>query len=49
MDPGNIVQSAATTGLLVITQLQPITVVFTAAEDNLPQIQQRCARVSACS
>jgi multidrug efflux system membrane fusion protein len=40
VDPGNIVQTSDTTGMLVITQLQPITVVFTAAEDNLPQIQQ---------
>jgi multidrug efflux system membrane fusion protein len=40
VDPGNIVQSTDTTGLLVITQLQPISVVFSAAEDNLPQIQQ---------
>jgi multidrug efflux system membrane fusion protein len=41
VDPGNIVQTTDTTGMLVITQLQPITVVFAAAEDNLPQIQQR--------
>jgi multidrug efflux system membrane fusion protein len=41
VDPGNIVQSTDTTGMLVITQLQPISIVFTAAEDNLPQIQQR--------
>lgn len=41
VDPGNIVQSTDTNGMLVITQLQPISVVFTAAEDNLPQIQQR--------
>src|SRR6185503_3229125 len=40
VDPGNIVQSTDTTGLLVITQLQPINVVFTAAEDSLPPIQQ---------
>jgi multidrug efflux system membrane fusion protein len=44
VDPGNIVQTSDTTGLLVITQLQPITVVFTAAEDNLPQIQQHFRR-----
>ena len=41
VDPGNIVQSTDTTGLLVITQLQPISVVFAAAEDGLPQIQER--------
>ena len=36
MDPGNIVQTSDTTGLLVITQLQPISVIFTIAEDQLP-------------
>lgn len=36
VDPGNIVQTSDTTGLLVITQLQPISVIFTIAEDQLP-------------
>jgi multidrug efflux system membrane fusion protein len=39
VDPGNIVHAADTNPLLVIAQLQPITVVFTVAEDFLPQIQ----------
>lgn len=38
VDPGNIVQANGTTGLLTITQLQPITVIFTVAEDYLNQI-----------
>jgi membrane fusion protein, multidrug efflux system len=38
VDPGNIVQTSDTTGLLVITQLQPISVIFTIAEDQLPTI-----------
>jgi multidrug efflux system membrane fusion protein len=38
VDPGNIVIANATTGLLTITQLQPITVIFTMAEDYLPQV-----------
>jgi multidrug efflux system membrane fusion protein len=38
VDPGNIVQTSDTTGLLVITQLQPISVIFTIAEDQLPQV-----------
>jgi membrane fusion protein, multidrug efflux system len=38
VDPGNIVQTTDTTGLLVITQLQPISVIFTIAEDQLPAI-----------
>ena len=38
VDPGNIVHAADTTGLAVITQLEPITVIFTIAEDNLPEV-----------
>jgi multidrug efflux system membrane fusion protein len=38
VDPGNIVHAADTTGLLVVTQLQPITVIFTLPEDQLPQV-----------
>jgi multidrug efflux system membrane fusion protein len=41
VDPGNVVQSSGTTTLAVITQLQPITVIFTIPEDNLGQIQPR--------
>ena len=40
IDPGNIV-SRSTTPLVVITQLQPITVIFSVAEDYLPQIQKQ--------
>ncbi len=35
VDPGNIVHATDTTGLLVITQLQPISVIFTIPEDRL--------------
>jgi multidrug efflux system membrane fusion protein len=35
IDPGNIVPANGTTGLCVITQLQPITVIFTIAEDEI--------------
>jgi membrane fusion protein, multidrug efflux system len=41
VDPGNVVQSSGTTTLAVITQIQPITVVFTVAEDSLGQVQPR--------
>ena len=41
VDPGNIVHAADTTGLLVITQLQPISVLFTIPEDNLPQVLKK--------
>ena len=41
IDPGNIVQANSNTALVVITQLQPITVIFSIAEDHLSQIQQQ--------
>ncbi|HEX3253834.1 MAG TPA: efflux RND transporter periplasmic adaptor subunit [Pyrinomonadaceae bacterium] len=44
VDPGNIVHAADTNGMLVITQLQPINVVFSVAEDYLPQIRQQLRR-----
>ena len=40
VDPGNIVHASDQNGLLVITQLQPIAVLFTLPEDNLPMVQQ---------
>ena len=39
VDPGNLVQANSTTPLVVVTQEQPITVIFTIAEDYLGQIQ----------
>lgn len=41
VDPGNIVHAADTTGLVVITQLDPISVIFTVAEDQLPPVQEK--------
>jgi membrane fusion protein, multidrug efflux system len=41
VDPGNVVQSSGTLTLAVITQLQPITVIFTIPEDNLGPVQDR--------
>ena len=38
VDPGNIVHAADTNGMLVITQLQPITVVFSIAEDYVGDV-----------
>jgi membrane fusion protein, multidrug efflux system len=38
VDPGNYVQTSNSTGIAVLTQLQPITVIFTIAEDELPGI-----------
>jgi membrane fusion protein, multidrug efflux system len=39
VDPGNVVFSGSSSTLLVITQLQPITVVFPVSEDDLSQVQ----------
>lgn len=41
VDPGNMVHANDTNGLLVITQLMPIAVVFTIPEDNLPGVLER--------
>jgi membrane fusion protein, multidrug efflux system len=38
IDPGNYVQTSNNTGLAVVTQLQPITVIFPIPEDDLPDI-----------
>ncbi len=38
VDPGNIVHAADTNGMLVITQVQPVAVIFTLPEDNLPEV-----------
>jgi membrane fusion protein, multidrug efflux system len=38
VDPGNYVQTSNSTGLAVITQMQPITVIFPVPEDDLRQI-----------
>jgi multidrug efflux system membrane fusion protein len=43
IDPGNIVPANGTSGLCVITQLQPITVIFTIAEDDLGDATQGMA------
>jgi multidrug efflux system membrane fusion protein len=41
VDPGNIVRTTDQNGLAVITQRQPISVVFTIPQDNLPHVQQQ--------
>jgi multidrug efflux system membrane fusion protein len=40
VDPGNIVHASDTGGILTITQVAPITVVFNLAEDDLPKLQR---------
>ncbi len=41
VDPGNFVQTSNTTGLFVINNIRPITVVFTIPEDNVPQVMEQ--------
>jgi membrane fusion protein, multidrug efflux system len=41
VDPGNIVHASDTNPMLVLTQLQPIAVIFTLPEDQLPSVAQR--------
>jgi len=41
VDPGNIVHASDANGLVVITQLQPITVIFSIPEDSLPAVMKK--------
>ncbi|MBS0525146.1 MAG: MdtA/MuxA family multidrug efflux RND transporter periplasmic adaptor subunit [Proteobacteria bacterium] len=41
VDPGNYVTMGDATGICVITQMQPMSVLFTIPEDMLPQVRQR--------
>jgi membrane fusion protein, multidrug efflux system len=41
VDPGNLVTANSGTPLVVVTQIQPITVIFTLAEDNLAQVLEQ--------
>jgi membrane fusion protein, multidrug efflux system len=41
VDPGNTVFAGSSSTLMVITQLQPITVVFNVSEDDLPRVQEQ--------
>lgn len=41
IDPGNVVQTTNTTGLVILTQLQPISVILTVAEDDIPALMKR--------
>ncbi len=44
VDPGNIVHAADTNGMLVITQLHPIAVLFTLPEDDIPAVLKEMQR-----
>ena len=41
VDPGNIVRAGDTNGLVVITQLQPVAVLYTVPQDLLPTVMRR--------
>jgi multidrug efflux system membrane fusion protein len=41
VDPGNYIQAGSSTPLAVITQVQPISVIFTVSEDQLPAVLQK--------
>jgi len=41
VDPGNVVHASDATGIVVIAQLQPISVVFPIPEDNMPLVMDR--------
>jgi multidrug efflux system membrane fusion protein len=43
VDPGNIVHAADTTGIVVVTQVQPITVIFTLPEEALEAVTSALA------
>jgi multidrug efflux system membrane fusion protein len=44
IDPGNIVHASATTGIVVVTQMQPISVIFTLPEENLGAVSAALAQ-----
>ena len=41
VDPGNIVHASDASGMITVAQLQPISVLFTIPEDNLPAVVQK--------
>jgi multidrug efflux system membrane fusion protein len=43
MDVGNIVSAGQTTGIVVVTEISPISVIFTVPEDNISQVTARAA------
>jgi len=44
VDPGNYITSASTTGVVIITQIDPIDIVFSLPEDDVSQVQARVAQ-----
>ena len=48
VDPGNYVQTGDANGIVVITQMQPISVIFTLPEDNLAAVMRRLRDGARC-
>lgn len=46
VDPGNIVRAGDAAGLAVVTQLQPISVLFTIPQDDIPRVKRRMQQES---
>jgi membrane fusion protein, multidrug efflux system len=44
VDPGNLIHATDATGIITVNQIQPIAVVFTLPQDDLPQVQAAMAR-----
>ena len=47
VDIGNIVQPSTTTPIVTITQIQPISVVFTLPQKDIPEVQAAMAKGDA--
>jgi multidrug efflux system membrane fusion protein len=47
VDPGNMVHASDASGIVLITQVQPVNVVFTLPEDNLPRVAQKLTAKAA--
>lgn len=47
VDPGNMVHASDANGLLLLTQLRPVTVVFIVPEDQLPEVRKRMKQKAA--
>ena len=46
VDPGNIIHASDTNPMLILTQLEPIAVIFTLAEDLLPSVAQHMQKTT---
>ncbi|MGY4623314.1 multidrug efflux system membrane fusion protein [Bradyrhizobium sp. USDA 4486] len=47
IDPGNIVHPTDATGLVILTQLQPISIIFTLPSTDIPEVQKAIASGAA--